>query len=159
MKYEPCAGQCYAYSDVMRIHTLGLDVQGAVVFLQRLLAIHEPSCGNSEIQYRLDADEFTRSTGASRSTPDTRFVASFYHYGALDLFAGDSPREAIDAMIDAALAYYASEQFEVDRAKHGGGLGHDVCEHGQDRKLVDFALAFSGLGEADQMTVRKMVSA
>jgi hypothetical protein len=149
MKYEPCAGQCYAYSDVMRIHTLGLDVQGAVRFLQRLVAIHGPSCGNENLQFRLDVEERIPLFKVPV------FIASFYHYGALDLFYGPTPLEALDKMIDAALAYYSSEQYEEDVVEHGGG-DHDACEHGDDKKLVEFAITFSGLGQDDQNALRKM---
>lgn len=154
MKYEPCTGRCYAYSDVMRIHTLGLDARGAAEFLRRLVAVHEPSCGNEHLQFRLDVDEFTAVDydllHGERRVETQRFVASFYHYGALDLFAADTPREALDQMIDAALAYYASDQYREDLASRGPGLGHEVCEHGDDKKLVEFAIAFSGLSAAEQ---------
>ena len=150
MKYEACSGQCYAYSDVMRIHTLGLDVKGAVEFLKRLVAIHEPSCGNPNIEYRLDVDEFTRSVytgGGDEDMPDFRFVASFYHYGSLDLFSGDTPLEALNKLIDAALAYYQSNDYKTQGDK---GSGHDVCHHGDNKKLIEFAINFSGLDKEGQ---------
>jgi hypothetical protein len=142
MKYESCAGGCYAWSDVMRIHTLGLDVQGAAAFLRRLLAIHDPACGNAALGYRLDHDE---ELGV--------FVASFERYGSLDLFAGRTPLEALDKLIDAALRYYQSDEY-VDAVSAAPGAGHDVCEHGTDPKLVSFALTFSGLNDAEQDAVR-----
>ena len=37
MKYESCTGRCYAYSDVLRIHTLGLDAAGAAEFLKTFI--------------------------------------------------------------------------------------------------------------------------
>ena len=156
MKYESCTGRCYAYSDVLRIHTLGLDAAGAAEFLQRLVKIHEPSCGNDQIQFRLDADEFTRSVytgGGDEDLPDVRFVASFYRYGSLDLFAGDTPLEALNKLIDAALAYYETDEYRALAAARPG-LGHGVCEHGDDKKLVEFAIAFSGLGDADKDVLR-----
>lgn len=166
MKYEKCAGACYAYSDVMRIHTLGLSAQGAAAFLKRLIQIHGPSCGNAQLQFRLDADEWIE--GAEWGERDglpcpvlqdvtrTRFVASFYHYGTLDLFGGATPLEALDKMIDGALAYYDSEEFILDVAEdpNRGGLGHDACEHGDDKKLVEFAIAFSGLDDAQKSALR-----
>lgn len=158
MKYESCSGQCYAYSDVMRIHTLGLDATGAATFLNRLVSMHEPSCGNPNIEFRLDADEFTRGrtisdgdTGDYVYAQDTRFVASFYHYGSLDLFAGDSPLEAMNLLIDAALAFYKSDEYLAQANK---GSGHGVCHHGDDRKLIEFAISFSGLDEAGQSELR-----
>ncbi len=152
MKYEKCSGQCYAPSDVMRIHTLGLDVEGAVVFLKRLLAMHAPACGNDSLQFRLDADEWEESFSDWKPIPKVRFIASFWHYGTLDLFSGATPLEALNKMIDAALDYYQSAEFkehpnyELDR--------HNVCHHGTDDKLVSFALAFSGLSPQDQEAVR-----
>lgn len=141
MKYESCTGQCYAYSDVMRIHTLGLDVESAVAFLQDLVKIHEPSCGNAQIGYRLDHD-----------TVDgvDIFVASFERYGSLDLFSGATPLEAMQKLIKAALEYYQSDEYKsLDK-----GFGHDVCHHGDDKKLIEFAISFSGLNEADQNALR-----
>jgi hypothetical protein len=164
MRYEPCTGRCYAYSDVMRIHTLGLTTANAAAFLERLVKIHEPSCGNSEIQFRLDADEFTRivhwqtdDDEDSDTEQHTRFVASFYHYGSLDLFAADTPLEALNQMIDAALVYYESDQYQADLASRPG-FGHDVCEHGDDKKLIEFAISFSGLGTEEQDNLRARFS-
>ena len=139
MKYESCSGQCYAYSDVMRIHTLGLDVESAVTFLKDLVAIHEPSCGNDKIGYRLDHD-IVGETDV--------FIASFEHYGSLDLFSGSTPLEAMQKLIKAALSYYASDEWQ------GSGLGHDVCHHGDNKKLISFAISFSGLDETEQENLR-----
>lgn len=153
MKYEACNGQCYEYDDVMKINTLGLDVKGAVEFLKRLVAIHEPSCGNPNIEYRLDVDEFTRTKSPydDNDYSDTRFVASFYHYGSLDLFSGDTPLEALNILIDAALTYYQSDDYR-SRDK---GLGHEVCRHGTNKKLIEFAISFSGLDKNDQDMLRE----
>jgi hypothetical protein len=147
MKYESCNGLCYAYSDVMKIHTLGLNLDGAVTFLNRLLAIHEPSCGNDNLAFRLDADEELEV-----------FVASFQRYGALDLFCGKTPLVAMDKMIDCSLAYFASEQFakDVDNAPFVDRA--DVCEHGEDEKLIEFSIAYSGLPQADQDALRARLS-
>jgi hypothetical protein len=137
----------------MRIHTLGLDVKGAAEFLKRLVAIHEPSCGNENIEYRLDVDEFTRTKSPwdDNDYPDQRFVASFYHYGSLDLFSGDTPLEALNKLIDAALAYYKSDYYKTVSDK---GQGHHVCAHGDDKKLIEFAINFSGLDKAGQDMLR-----
>lgn len=155
MKYESCSGQCYAPSDAMRIHTLGLDMQGAAAFLTRLVAMHEPSCGNPNIEFRLDVDEFTREMYTRRApdelVQDERFIASFYHYGSLDLFAGDTALEAMNLMIDAALAYYQSAEYLAQADK---GLGHGVCHHGDDKKLIEFAIEFSGLDAAGRDQLR-----
>lgn len=140
MKYESCNGQCYAYSDVMRIQTLGLDEQGAAAFLKRLVAMHGPSCGNPHLAFRLDHDEELDV-----------FVASFERYGSLDLFGGRTALVALNKLIDAALAYYESDEYKAQPDK---GLGHGVCHHGDDNKLIDFAIAFSGLPVVKQDQLR-----
>ena len=147
MKYESCSGQCYANSDVMRIHTLGLDEQGAAVFLRRLLAMHAPACGNDRLGFRLDHDE---ELGV--------FVASFERYGSLDLFADRTARGAMDKLIDGALAYYQSEEYGELTAHRRDRINREtVCHHGTDEKLINFALAFSGLDELAQARVRSWV--
>jgi len=146
MKYESCNGQCYAWSDVMKIHTLGLDIQGAAVFLRRLLAIHEPSCGNANLAFRLDADE-----------EHGLFVASFQRYGALDLFGGKTPLEALNKMIDAALIWFSSDEYR-QLVGSRPGLSYAACKHGEDRKLIDFAISFSGLEPAQQDALRALLA-
>jgi hypothetical protein len=146
MKYESCTGMCYAPSDVMKIHTLGLDVKGAAAFLKRLLAMHAPSCGNDSLSFALDADE-----------EYGMFLATFVRYGAIDHFIGKTPLEAMDKMIDGALAYYQTQEFaDFNKNEFGDVVFNrgDVCHHGTDEKLVKFALTFSGLDEADQELVR-----
>lgn len=157
MAYESCSGQCYAYSDVMRIHVLGLDVEGAAAFLRRLLAMHAPSCGNPNLQFRLDEDTWIPGDSASRASR-TRFVASFWRYGALDLHAGDTPLEAMSALIDGVMAWYASDEGKARLAAAGTLDRAGVCHHGTDDKLVDFALRFSGLSDAEQVAVRAQLS-
>jgi len=142
MKYESCSGQCYAYSDVLRVHTLGLDEDGTVSFLKRLLAIHGPACGNQHLAFRLDHDE---DLGI--------FVASFERYGSLDLFADRTPLGALNKMIDGVLSYYQSEEYANDYRRQPG-LGRGVCRHGSDDALVNFALAFSGLSVEQQSRIR-----
>src|SRR5690349_3415123 len=100
MKYESCSGQCYEYSDVMRIRNLGLDAQGAAEFLKRLVAMHDPSCGNDQIAFRLDV-----------SDEHDMFVASFQRYGSLDLFMDKTALGAMNKLIDAALGYYQSDEY------------------------------------------------
>lgn len=173
MAYETCSGQCYDHSDVMRIHNLGLDVRGAAAFLKRLLAMHGPACGNANLQFRLDADEWQvqhpdeswppskdaqgRIVSNSWYSDHVRFVASFYRYGALDLFSDDTALGAMNKLIDGALAWYASEEGQAKLGPDAGTGRESVCHHGTDEKLVDFALAFSGLNQADQSAVRAQV--
>jgi hypothetical protein len=142
MKYESCNGECYDHSDVMKIRTLGLDVQGAVHFIRRLIEMHRPSCGNDQLAFRLDvSDKFDI------------FIASFEHYGALDLFEGKTALEAMDAMIDAVLAYYKTDEYKKLVAERPG-VGHTMCRHGEDDKLVHFAIDFSGLGAVDRFRLK-----
>jgi hypothetical protein len=142
MAYESCSGSCYAYSDVMRIHNLGLDAEGAAAFLKRLLAMHAPSCGNGHLAFRLDVDD---DLGV--------FVASFQRYGALDLFADKTPLGAMNKLIDGALAFYATNEYKLAIAALPGH-GPAACQHGDDKKLVNFAIAFSGLSDAEQAELR-----
>lgn len=138
MKYESCNGQCYADEDVIQIHNLGLDAKNAATFLRRLLAMHEPSCGNPQISFSLDVDDNTNT-----------YVAAMQRYGALDLYVGRTALEALDELIDGALAWYASVEYQVI-ASEKPGAGHGVCHHGDDRKLLEFAITRSGLSESEQ---------
>lgn len=164
MKYESCHGECYAHSDVMKIHNLGLDEQGAAAFLRRLLQIHGPACGNANLGFRLDVDD---KLGV--------FVASFERFGSLDLFADSTPKGALDQLIDAALAYYQTDEYKTklremraaepcpkfrtaedyrDHLPCARCEPHSVCRHGDDYKLVEFALAHSGLDVGAQERLR-----
>lgn len=163
MKHEACTGQCYAYSDVMRIHTLGLDVKGCVEFLKRLIAMHERACGNDSLQFRLDEDTFFMKVPVENGHDDhvfeqkqfTRFVASFYHYGTLDLYGGETPLEAMNKLIDAVLEWYQTDDGRrLVKRDSPWSFRDNVCHHGTDDKLVDFCLEFSGLDKAKQAEVR-----
>ncbi len=142
MKYESCNGQCYADEDVMNIHNLGLDAEGASTFLRRLLAMHEPSCGNPQISFSLDVDDDT-----------VTYVAAMQRYGALDLHVGRTALEALDKLIDGALAWYASVEYQVIVVEQPGA-GHGVCHHGDDRRLLEFAITRSGLPATEQQALR-----
>ena len=150
MKYESCNGQCYADEDVMRIHDLGLDAVGAAEFLRRLLAMHEPSCGNPNISFSLDVED------GLEGQPPT-YVAAMLRYGALDLHVGSTAREALDKLIDGALAWYASVEYQV-LVSERPGAGHGVCHHGDDRRLIEFAITRSGLPEPEQRALRAQFS-
>lgn len=138
MKYESCNGECYADIDVMTIRTLGLDAQGSAEFLKRLIAMHAPSCGNDQLAFRLDV-----------SDEHDMFVTSFQRYGSLDLFMDKTAIGAMNKLIDAALKYYKSDEYKELVAAQPG-LGHGVCHHGSDDKLIKFAIAFSGLPDSEQ---------
>ena len=141
MKYEPCNGKCYEYDDVLKLKGLNLDVAGTAELLKRVIEIHEQGCGNAELGYMMDYDD---DAGM--------FLTSFWHYGVLDNFLDITPLGALNKMIDAALAYYKTEEYaELVAAKPG--LGHDVCEHGEDHDLRKFAVRHSGLDEEGQAAV------
>lgn len=146
MKYESCNGQCYADEDVMKIHSLGLDVEGAATFLRRLLAMHEPSCGNPQISFSLDVDDDSGT-----------YVAAMHRYGALDLYVGHTALEALDKLIDGALAWYASVEYQV-LVSERPGAGHGVCHHGDDRRLIEFAITRSGLSDSEQQVLRSRLA-
>lgn len=135
MKYEPCNGRCYEYDDVLKIKDFSMSLQDAATLLDRIIAIHEPACGNEHLAYGMDYDE---GTGV--------FVASFQHFGQLDLFTSTDGVECMNKLIDGALAWYSSEDGKRLLAEHPGE-GHNVCEHGEDHDLRRFALRFSGLDE------------
>lgn len=145
MKYESCNGQCYADEDVMRIHDLGLDAVGAAEFLRRLLAMHEPSCGNPNISFSLDVEDL-------EGQPPI-YVAAMQRYGALDLHVAFTPLEALDKLIDGALAWYGSIEYQTLIAEKPGA-GHGVCHHGDDRALIEFAITRSGLPAPEQQALR-----
>lgn len=144
MKHESCRGDCYDHSDVMRIHTLGLDTAGATVLLRRLLEVHSQSCGDPAIEFRLDADD---ELGI--------FVSSMTRHGAVDMFAANTPLAALDRMIDAALAYFESEEYREIRREHPLPPRHAACDHGTDAKLARFAIAYSGLNDVEQADLER----
>lgn len=151
MKYESCNGQCYADEDVMRIHSLGLDAEGAATFLRRLLAMHAPSCGNPRISFSLDVEDGFEDQPAT-------YVAAMQRYGALDLHVGRTALEALDKLIDGALAWYASVEYQV-LASEQPGVGRGACHHGDDRALIEFAISRSGLPAPDQQALRDQFAA
>lgn len=143
MQYESCSGQCYANDDVIQIRSLGLDVVGAGVFLNRLLAMHGPSCGNPQLAFRLDVDD-----------DRNMFVASMQRYGALDLYMDETAHGAMNKLIDGALRYYETDEYKALIAAQPG-QGSQVCHHGEREKLVEFAVKFSGLPEAEKVELRR----
>lgn len=113
----------------------------AAQLLDRIIKIHEPACGNENLAYGMDFDEDTEV-----------FIASFQHYGQLELFVSKSPIMTLNKLIDAALDWYASDEGKK-LLEEKPGLGHDVCEHGKDHDLRRFAMKFSGLSEEQQKEV------
>ena len=146
MKYESCNGQCYSHDDVVQIHDLGLDAVGAAEFLRRLLAMHEPSCGNPNISFSLDVED-------NLSDQRSLYVAAMQRYGALDLHVDVTPLGAMNKLIDGALAWYGSVEYQVI-ASQAPGAGRAVCLHGEETALVEFAIARSGLPPQEQQALR-----
>lgn len=138
MKYEPCNGRCYEYDDVLKIKDFSMSLTDAAILLDRIIAIHEPACGNEHLAYGMDYDEDTDV-----------FVTSFRHFGDLDLYTSKDGVECMNKLIDGALAFYRSDEGKRLLAEHPG-KGHEVCEHGEDHDLRRFALRFSGLDETAQ---------
>ena len=133
MKYEPCTGRCYAPSDVVRMDSFGADVEKMAMLLDKLMKIHEPACGNEHLGYGLDLCE---ETGL--------YIATFQHYGALEIFTSDKIFDALVKLADAAISFYESDAGQ-NLLQTRPGLGHDVCEHGKEYDLRHFALRYSGL--------------
>lgn len=137
MRYEPCNGRCYAPDEVLELKELSLSMAEAAILLDRILAIHEPACGNENLAYGMDYDEDTEV-----------FVASFIHFVSLDLFVSRDGIACINKLIDGALDWYTSEEGKAKLDRYPGN--HEACEHGDDHDLRRFALRFSGLDEAAQ---------
>ena len=76
MKYEPCSGTCYYTHEVVNLTQLANDKGALKHLLMRMVAAHEPLCGNENIAYGVDYDESSKI-----------FIASFLQYGKLELFA------------------------------------------------------------------------
>lgn len=147
MKYEPCNGDCYAECAVVDLRSMKLAKNEAVDFFRKLLAVHLPACGNSQLMFRVDVDD-----------EYNMFVATFEHYGVTDMFMSDSSKGAMTKLINAVLAYYETDEYKALVAANPG-LGHDVCHYGEDSKLIDFALKFSGLSEIEQAELREELKA
>lgn len=133
MKYEPCNGQCYTCHEVVNLTSLANDQVTLRRLLDKMVKAHEPLCGNANIAYGIDFDEESRI-----------FIASFMHYGKLELFANQDLVKVLETLCDSAIAHFASEAGIAELATDPG-FGHDVCHHGEDEKLTRFMIEHSGL--------------
>ena len=156
MQYEPCNGQCYAWddddddtstssggggggsdddddrdSDILPLRALRNDPVRLKRVMDKLVAMHQELCGNKNLRYGIDLDEDNHI-----------FIGSFWHYGKLELFTDKNHIALIEKMADFVLPFYQSEAYH-EESKHDKGLGHEVCEHGEDDNLLRFIIRSS----------------
>ncbi len=132
MHYEPCQGLCYSWEDVVDVSELASDPERYARLKASMIQIHEPSCGDDQIRYAIDLDE-----------DNALFVASFMHYGKLELLSGKNLVDLLEEFCVMVTAYWESD-VGVLELEAGNGVGHDVCEHGKDHQLDAFMDKFSG---------------
>src|SRR5687768_15094160 len=97
MKHEPCTGACYAGGDVVDLSFLAHNKAELRRILEKMIRAHDPICGNENLSYAIDLDE---RTGI--------FVASFIHYGKLDLFCNRDLLQLLHELFDFAIAHFNS---------------------------------------------------
>ena len=145
MQYEPCNGECYAYDggdddnsddrpdgdDTLPLGPLRFDKPRLKRIMDKLIAMHEPLCGNKNLRYGIDLDE-----------KNDLFIGSFWHYGKLELFTGKKLYDLVEEMADFILAFYKTEAY-AEESKDDKGLGHSVCEYGEDDDLRRFMIRTS----------------
>ncbi len=147
MQYEPCNGDCYAYDpsddtdspddtkddDQLPLGPLRFDKPRLKAIIDKLVAMHQPLCGNVNLRYGIDLDEENKL-----------FIGSFWHYGKLELFTGKELYILVEQMADYILAFYKTEAY-AEESKNDKGLGHDVCHYGEDQDLRRFMIRVSGI--------------
>lgn len=153
MQYEPCNGLCYAWdndddsagsgiggggsidddkdTDILPLRALRNDPTRLKSIMVKLVAMHQELCGNTNIRYGIDLDE-------DRGI----FIGSFWHYGKLELFTDTNHITLIEQMADFVLPFYQTEAYG-EESKHDKGVGHSVCEHGEDDDLLRFIIRTS----------------
>ncbi len=129
MQYEPCLGACYSpnqefFNSINNIYKHDRDYFDSMMI--KLLSIHDQVCGNESLAYMIDYD-----------TEHTLYIASFLHYGQLDLFAGPTVFGALEQLIHAALEYYQTDDYR-DLVMEYPGKGHEVCDHAEGDNLEKF---------------------
>ncbi len=92
-KYEPCAGSCYAYCDVLikALRAMGDTARRALV--QLMTKAHDKLCDNPEFSFGVDVDE---ASGL--------FVAHFRRPDRTDLYAQASFADCVGEVCHAVLA-------------------------------------------------------
>lgn len=123
MGYEPCKGDCYM-GKVFPITDFSPEEREEIE--RKLLAIHDPTCGNANVRFGVDLDE-------ARGT----FVGVFYHYGAMETVLSESLKGALDGLLDLAVEHFASDQWREELAQDPG-LGRDACAYGTNDSLLAF---------------------
>jgi len=146
MQYEPCNGDCYSYddsdddnssesdsedSDQLPLGPLRWDLKRMKNIIDKLVAMHQPLCGNVNLRYGIDLDE-----------TNNIFIGSFWHYGKLELFTGKDLYNLVESMADFILTFYTTEAY-AEESKNDKGLGHSVCHYGEDQDLRRFMIRAS----------------
>lgn len=158
MQYEPCNGECYAWdrddddrgsdsgsgsggsggsddddkdTDIMPLRALRNDPIRLKSVMTKLVSMHEELCGNKNLRYGIDLDE-------DRNI----FIGSFWHYGKLELFTETCHIRLIEKMADFVIPFYKTEAY-FEESKQDKGLGHTVCEHGENDNLLRFIIRTS----------------
>jgi hypothetical protein len=147
MQYEPCNGDCYAWDrdddrddtpepppkdkDILPLHHLMNDRPRLKALMEKLVAMHQPLCGNRNLRYGIDLDEDKKL-----------FIGSFWHYGRLELFTDTDMTKLIETMADYVLNFYTTDAYK-EESKGDEGLGHSVCHYGEDDNLRRFIIRTS----------------
>jgi hypothetical protein len=153
MQYEPCNGTCYAWeddweddddsgprgggsssdgdSDILPLRALRFDQVRLKSIMTKLVAMHQELCGNKNLRYGIDLDE-----------DNGLFIGSFWHYGKLELFTETCHLRLIEKMAEFVLEFYKTDAY-FEESKHDKGVGHSVCEHGEDDDLRRFIIRTS----------------
>ncbi len=132
MHYEPCQGTCYSWEDVVDVSELSSDPERYARLKASMIQIHQPACGDEKIRYAIDLDE-----------ANGLFIASFMHYGKLELLTGKNLVDLLEEFCVMVTAHWGTETGILE-LEAGGGFGHRVCKHGEDRQLNAFMDKFSG---------------
>lgn len=130
---EECHGDCYAYDDVLKIQGEGWTVSVLQRVVGGLLKMHAKICGNSQYRLGIDLDE-------GRGL----YVGSFLHFGALETCIGSTIEETVEGLGSITSRYFASDAYVRD-ASIDPGKGRSACAYGEDRALVQWMLAASGV--------------
>lgn len=133
MQYEPCNGECYAPGDVLNLSGLSKDVPRRERLLADLKAIHDPICGNAAYRYGMDLDEESGT-----------FVASFWHAGKLELFAGSGMVAVLEDFCQAVKFHFQTVE-GIRELQDNPGLGAEVCRHSEGNKLDEFMREHGGI--------------
>jgi hypothetical protein len=151
MQYEPCTGMCYAWDDswdkdddddsvpspidpdgdILPLRALKNNPEKLKEIIGKLVAMHEELCGNKNLRYGIDLCE-----------DSNLFIGSFWHYGKLELFTDKCHIKLLEKMDEFVLPFYKTEAYKKE-SKYDKGLGHSVCEHGENDNLIRFIIRSS----------------